>query len=205
MLWTDTERTRLRELRPHHGLRYIAAELGRPYSAVAHEASRMKLGRPRGHAWSEQDSADIASLWPHCSASVIARRLGRSRNAVIGKVKRLRDDKKLQLRATPHPALSDRPKPQPKLTPVPPGYRNGEPSHRTSPNDMPMQCPCQLIDLDDINCRWPHGDPRLDGFYFCGARVVEGRDYCATHLRLAHHPDPADKPSRFRTPPVSLP
>ena len=53
---------------------------------------------------------------------------------------------------------------------------------------LPMQCPCSLIELDDINCHWPYGDPREQGFYFCGALVVEGRRYCATHLRLAHEP-----------------
>lgn len=36
------------------------------------------------------------------------------------------------------------------------------------------------------SCAWPHGDPRLPGFYFCGADVVSGYPYCSSHKAVAY-------------------
>jgi GcrA cell cycle regulator len=47
-----------------------------------------------------------------------------------------------------------------------------------------------IMDLDQgavlTQCRWPIGDPLEPGFGFCGAPCVEGKSYCATHLRRAY-------------------
>ena len=45
-----------------------------------------------------------------------------------------------------------------------------------------------LIDLEARDCRWPIGDPRQDGFHFCGARQAPDRPYCAEHWQLAFIP-----------------
>lgn len=39
--------------------------------------------------------------------------------------------------------------------------------------------------LEDGDCRWPVGDPRHDGFGFCGLPKVAGRPYCPDCCRRA--------------------
>lgn len=45
-----------------------------------------------------------------------------------------------------------------------------------------------LLELESGDCRWPVGDPRHDGFHFCGAPQVLGRPYCITHWPLSFVP-----------------
>lgn len=40
--------------------------------------------------------------------------------------------------------------------------------------------------LADRDCRWPVGDPRDPGFFFCGTLTVEGESYCSFHCRKAY-------------------
>lgn len=35
------------------------------------------------------------------------------------------------------------------------------------------------------DCRWPIGDPKTPDFFFCGARAIAGKPYCAYHCRCA--------------------
>jgi GcrA cell cycle regulator len=42
--------------------------------------------------------------------------------------------------------------------------------------------------LEPRDCRWPIGDPRQEGFHFCGEPKVPGQSYCSEHLRLAFQP-----------------
>lgn len=37
-------------------------------------------------------------------------------------------------------------------------------------------------------CQWPVGDPRQQGFHFCGAVAQEGCSYCGEHMRMAYQP-----------------
>lgn len=59
-----------------------------------------------------------------------------------------------------------------------------------------------LLELESGECRWPVGDPRQDGFHFCGAQQVLGRPYCIQHWQLSfvpgksrHAAAPASKPT----------
>ena len=36
------------------------------------------------------------------------------------------------------------------------------------------------------SCQWPHGDPRKEDFYFCGAKVIPGKSYCLEHWQIAY-------------------
>lgn len=45
-----------------------------------------------------------------------------------------------------------------------------------------------LLDLEANECRWPIGDPRKEGFHFCGAQQVLGRPYCIQHWQLSFVP-----------------
>lgn len=60
-----------------------------------------------------------------------------------------------------------------------------------------------LAELEAGECRWPIGDPRQEGFHFCGARQAEGRPYCLAHWQLSfipgkqrNQPAPAPLPIR---------
>lgn len=45
-----------------------------------------------------------------------------------------------------------------------------------------------MENLEAGDCRWPIGDPRQDGFHFCGAPQAAGRPYCAAHWGMAFMP-----------------
>ena len=45
-----------------------------------------------------------------------------------------------------------------------------------------------MADLETNDCRWPIGDPRHEGFHFCGAKQADGRPYCQEHWNLAFVP-----------------
>ena len=42
--------------------------------------------------------------------------------------------------------------------------------------------------LEPGDCRWPFGDPRQEGFHFCGAEQAPGRPYCIAHWSLSFMP-----------------
>lgn len=41
-----------------------------------------------------------------------------------------------------------------------------------------------LLELTPQSCRWPQGDPKREGFTFCG-KQREGRSYCGDHEKIA--------------------
>lgn len=43
-----------------------------------------------------------------------------------------------------------------------------------------------LVELKERMCRWPIGDPKDDGFKFCGGPSEEGIPYCNHHARVAY-------------------
>ena len=45
-----------------------------------------------------------------------------------------------------------------------------------------------LETLEAHECRWPIGDPRQEGFHFCGAPKTLGRPYCAHHWEMSFVP-----------------
>lgn len=122
------------------------------------------------------------------SAKDIAKALGVTKGAVVGKVNRLgldlrghkvraghfrRDELRRQVceqrAATPRPAKVKAPKPAKAAAPAP------EPL----PPEPPP--PRDLIPLDQLKgevCRFSYGDPRDEGFGFCGA---PGHPWCAEH------------------------
>ncbi len=52
----------------------------------------------------------------------------------------------------------------------------------------PAEYNCSLLELTNITCRWPIGDPHKSDFAFCGAPMAnleEERPYCPYHSRMA--------------------
>jgi GcrA cell cycle regulator len=45
-----------------------------------------------------------------------------------------------------------------------------------------------MSNIEAGECRWPIGDPRQDGFHFCGAQQVLGKPYCQAHCSQSVEP-----------------
>ncbi|MEI7608532.1 MAG: GcrA family cell cycle regulator [Rhodospirillaceae bacterium] len=43
-----------------------------------------------------------------------------------------------------------------------------------------------LLTMTERMCKWPFGDPKKSGFYFCGHPVPAAVTYCAEHRALAY-------------------
>jgi GcrA cell cycle regulator len=52
---------------------------------------------------------------------------------------------------------------------------------------IPVDQRLSLLDLSEVTCKWPIGDPLSSEFYFCGQHSVEGKPYCEFHARRAFH------------------
>jgi GcrA cell cycle regulator len=148
--------------------------------------------------WSEDRITTLKSLWlDGLSASQVATQLGGvTRNAVIGKIHRLG----LSGRAQPSkPARLARPS-KVRLSQCPAGPR-ATPAGRQSPlPSRPEPLPegpglaSSVTMLGAHVCKWPIGDPKADGFTFCG-RLAHG-PYCPTHKAQAFRPGTAWRADR---------
>jgi GcrA cell cycle regulator len=179
MLWSDDEREHLQRLSPRHSVKEIAKRLGRSFASIRSAIERQRCGRPKLDTWTAAETDLLRIDWPNYSAGVIAKRLGRSRNAVVGKVHRMRRDGvefrvvRIKYRLPQPKPIARQPKEKPNLMPPP-------------KSQATIQCPCHLVELGPLNCKWPYGDPLVDGFYFCGAQVLDGSPYCRDHRLLAY-------------------
>lgn len=146
--------------------------------------------------WTDDRVATLKKLYADgLSASQIAKQLGGvTRNAVIGKVHRLG----LSGRAAPsqpaRPVFKAPRPPRPVRPATPAAPRRVVAEEVTTPAPgMPM--PVHRIEepgsatsltLGAHMCKWPIGDPALDGFTFCGRRNGEVGPYCREHAQVAY-------------------
>jgi GcrA cell cycle regulator len=70
---------------------------------------------------------------------------------------------------------------------VPAENRPALPVERTL-TGAPASRNLSLMDLSDKVCRYPHGDPKLPSFGFCGAATNGTPPYCRYHARLIYQP-----------------
>ncbi len=52
---------------------------------------------------------------------------------------------------------------------------------------IPVEQRLTLLQLSEVTCKWPIGDPLTPDFYFCGNHAEEGKPYCEFHSRRAYH------------------
>lgn len=205
MIWRAHDFDRLQELWPQKTIPFIAAELGRSPSSIRSAIDRLKLRRHHINGWTAEEIAYIEAHWQDDPASAIGEKLGRSRSAISGKIHRLRRcgtelERKPQRLRPRQVGATVNPKPRQRAQT---NQMNQIP--KAKPANQMIQCPCQIVELEPINCKWPIGDPTADGFYFCGAIKFNGGPYCPEHHRLAHHPEPKHVRSRVPTEPVQFP
>jgi GcrA cell cycle regulator len=150
-------------------------------------------------SWTDERVELLKKLWSDgLSASQIAGELGGiTRNAVIGKVHRL--------------GLSGRAKSASTSTPRPRKARSSahmlrvprvrgntalahaydldvEPEPELIENIIPIGQRRTLLELTELTCRWPIGDPGSADFFFCGGNSLTSLPYCAYHSRVAYQP-----------------
>jgi GcrA cell cycle regulator len=152
--------------------------------------------------WTDERTDLLKSLWLGGQpASFIATRLGDvTRNAVIGKVLRLglrrRDGSPLSLTrsSTTRPRKRNRTRlTRPRNKRPPPPKPQPRPCHPPKENLAEM-----ILRLRTFDCRWPIGDPYLEGFHFCGQHALADLPYCAAHQREG------TRPSRRRSSTLSI-
>jgi len=144
----------------------------------------------RGETWSVERIDLLKKLWAEGkTAAVIGARLGGlSRSAVLGKVFRLR----LHTEAPAAKSGKQRSTAKGRST-----TKAEAPARRRRVRRPPPPVPLKtsqyktLLELTNNTCRWPHGRPGTERFFFCGAPEADlerGIPYCARHMRRAYTP-----------------
>jgi GcrA cell cycle regulator len=161
--------------------------------------------RGRGDLWTHERIALLRMLWKQGeTADAIGARFGLTRSAVLGKIHRLRlhaDQPAPNAAAAKAPALNK------KSTAEAPARRRRQTKYKSRAPVGPTPAPSRqyktLLELTNVTCRWPHGRPGTDRFFFCGAAEADlerGIPYCARHMQRAYPnglalPSPAGAPS----------
>jgi GcrA cell cycle regulator len=157
------------------------------------KAAENKALHSQEHAagWTEERINLLKKRWGEgASASEIALELGGgvTRSAVIGKVHRLKLEKRAGIAAPQKPKRNGN-KGQPKAIAI---------QHRAETRILPPRpLPVEedgvdvthllgILQINEHTCKWPIGDPLEAGFGFCGEHTREGSRYCRKHHRRAH-------------------
>lgn len=121
-------------------------------------------------AWTEERLEKLRELWAEgLSITQIGDALGVSRNAIAGKAHRMGLPKR------PSPIAKSKPKPAAKTTPPPMPDRV-----------LPLRLELRQLEWSRSKCCWPTGDPKHNGFKFCGDTIVPGKPYCLDHCKEAY-------------------
>lgn len=142
-------------------------------------------------SWTDDRVLLLRKLWGEGrTAAEIARELGGvTRNAVIGKAHRLKLSNRVSpiqqnTKKTAARIISDR-----KIVEI----STDAMQVVAAPKKVFKPAPeirygklYNLMDLTPRQCRWPVGDPKEEGFGFCGCESVPGLPYCADHAKIAY-------------------
>jgi hypothetical protein len=143
--------------------------------------------------WSDEDRAKIIEMFNNGSSSgSIASEFGATRNAIIGIIHRARKKDPTKVRRDferPIKPKEEKPKREapklklskpPLLTPTSAEIEAMEARIRLRVIDS--ETAVTMAELEPHHCKFPHGDPKLSDFRFCGKRRVDNkRPYCQEH------------------------
>jgi GcrA cell cycle regulator len=152
--------------------------------------------------WTDDRIASLRQMWADgATAAAIAERLGGlSRSAVLGKIHRLRPSVAKKISSTKKTTVPKKTSAAKKKRVVAKTLHQRTASERchptrgVAPSSQPRTNESQqpgksLLELTNDTCRWPHGDPGTQGFFFCGepgAALEGGKPYCVHHARRAY-------------------
>ena len=103
-----------------------------------------------GNVWTDERLDELKKLWAEgLSISQIGEALGVSRNAIAGKAHRM--------------GLPKRPSPISKSK-----IEKAEPVIAEDEQDLPLRLELRQLEWSRSKCCWPTGDPKKNGFVFCG-------------------------------------
>lgn len=162
-------------------------------------------------AWTDKMVEDLKVMWTQgLTTGEIGKRLGVSKNSIVGKVHRLQlDARPSPIKKKEDPAalvqqeilVKSEEKVEEKVeekaikkVASPKAKKTSsakkefiENVSRSEPKQTRIYGrPVKLTDLDNHTCRWPVGDPKDDGFRFCGKKVRVGSTYCEEHSAIAY-------------------
>jgi GcrA cell cycle regulator len=149
-------------------------------------------------SWTDERVELLKKLWSDgLSASQIAAELGGiTRNAVIGKVHRLglsgraksasSAPRQRKARSSSHILRLARASIRGNTALA---YEiEAEAMPELIENIIPIGQRRTILELTELTCRWPIGDPGSSEFFFCGGNTIGGLPYCAYHSRVAYQP-----------------
>jgi GcrA cell cycle regulator len=136
--------------------------------------------------WTPERIALLKRLWTDGkTATAIAAQLRMSKSAVLGKVFRLR--LRPAANATAASVRSNTAVPRRRHKSRSPIKHRAKPAAPAAP--AAVASGKTLFELTNDSCRWPHGQPGMKAFHFCGAPGADlegGRPYCERHARRAY-------------------
>lgn len=159
-----------------------------------------------GPTWTEERDETLRQLQATgLSSSQIGARMDLTRNQVIGRIHRLgiqmggrgrhatARKKSVLAPKAPLPAtVKAKPLPRLRANPVDVNRLKAAEARMAIALQPAERAPTvgrvSLLDLQPHQCKFPLGDPRQDGFGFCGADRVEGRPYCSKHVAICCSP-----------------
>jgi len=144
--------------------------------------------------WTAERIELLQKLWAEgeTAASIAARLGGISRSAVLGKVFRLRLPVAGRKPASPGGQAGAEIDCASRIL-APTRRRSARRKQETPPPaSRPRRQHKTLLELINNSCRWPHGRPGTNKFFFCGAPEADfarGIPYCGRHMLRAYGPD----------------